>query len=435
MKRNTEIIWLTGITLLALILRGALAILRYTPDFMHYQSGDYNLYYIGAQHLRDFNNFTNSLFLVRPPLYSILIAASGLNNVAVLIMGVILGTLIVPVTYVIWRSIFSEPSTKIQTVGLIAALLVALDPVSVVYSAFLAPEPLANLLLALLIALIITLATKIQTTGRSAQIAVVAALVLSLGSLTRPAAFLIWIPFGVWLALANRTRQGWLIAGIFMLFSATGMTLWIIHNGQVFGNYTFSTIGPFTMTYYRAAAVEHLATGKDMNSIYIDINTRVEATLNRPPDQRILIDENSQQNYLAATPAVQNALYSVSFEIFKAHPVQYILGFGIGAVRMFAHTESISGSVGLLDIGWNILLTVSALFGFLLSFWKRNWLLFWPCAIGFAYFIFGTLLVKSAGMDTRERSMLTPLLAICASFAILQLYNAWAQRRESSRQI
>ena len=43
--------------------------------------------------------------------------------------------------------------------------------------------------------------------------------------------------------------------------------------------------------------------------------------------------------------------------------------------------------------------------------------LFLPCA----YFIVGTLVVQTSGIDTRARVMVTPLLAVMAAYGIMRL--------------
>lgn len=48
------------------------------PSITSLDTGDYALYDIGARHFLQYGDFSNSLFLVRPPVYPLLLAALAL---------------------------------------------------------------------------------------------------------------------------------------------------------------------------------------------------------------------------------------------------------------------------------------------------------------------------------------------------------------------
>src|SRR5688572_18553473 len=94
---------LTAVFVLALALRVGLAALWYTDDYLNFQTGDYGLYRIGAEHVREHGDFTNSLFLPRPPVYIVLLAILPPNDTLVLAINVVLGALIAPATVMLTR--------------------------------------------------------------------------------------------------------------------------------------------------------------------------------------------------------------------------------------------------------------------------------------------------------------------------------------------
>jgi hypothetical protein len=408
---------LAALFALALTVRLILVALRYTPEFARFQSGDYILYRIGAEHFLTNHNFSNSLFLARPPLFALLIAALNVSDLAVLLADCALGALIAPVTVLVARGL-----------ALAAGLAVTLDPASVVYSAFLGPEPLANLLLMLMLLALLG-AIHAPKDGQALAWGGLAGLLLVAGSATRPASYLLWTGLGVWLVLARRRR--WLAAALFMAISALGVGAWVVHNGQVFGHATFSTVGSYTQVYYRAASVEHLATGDAMDAVYTRINQRVETLLGRDPSAA---DAGYMHRYLAATPPVAAALNQVAGEIMGAHPLIAALTLPVGFVRMYGLLPDRVALFrndlpwALLEMAWNALLLGGALVGLRLAFRRREWTLLWLPLLTGGYFTAGVLLVKSVG-DVRERSVLLPLLAILAVYAADAGARAFTARR------
>jgi hypothetical protein len=395
---------------LAVVLHVALIAAWYTKDLRRFESGDYPLYAIGAQHIATHGDFSNSLFLVRPPLFPLLIYVLGRSDLAVIVVDALLGALIPPLTVLLaWQ-------LGLPTWGAwLAGLLAAVDPAEIVYSSFLGPEPLANLLL---LAAVIALLHAVRQRDRKQAVGwgAAAGLLLALSSYARPATYLVWIVLGLWLLLAFR-RQ-WAAVVACALVTVSGLAVWIVHNGVVFHYYTFSTISPYTMLYYRAASVEHLATGHDMNTVYTALNQRVEQRLGHDPTG---IGPDQRQDYLAATPQVAAALNAVAIETFKAHPGWYVLTIPVGFSRMYGLTTLALGRssrvLAALEIGWNAVFLLGTCYGLWLAFRHKQWRLFWCVLLLCGYFTVGTLLVKSAGMTTRERSMLTPFMAVAAGYA------------------
>ncbi|MBN2469594.1 MAG: glycosyltransferase family 39 protein, partial [Anaerolineae bacterium] len=198
----------------ALGFRLALAAFWYTPDFSQFETGDYILYRLGAEHFLQHGDFTNSLFLVRPPLFPLLIAALGVNPLAVVIANCLLGALITPATYELART-----AGMTERLALAAGGIMAVEPSGLAYSAFLGPEPLANLLLILAL---LTILKAVQTTTqkRAIILAAGAGILLVMATYTRPASYLLWAGIGIWMLWAYRHR--WLAILIFMGINLAG---------------------------------------------------------------------------------------------------------------------------------------------------------------------------------------------------------------------
>jgi len=405
----------------ALLLRLLLAFLWYSDDLSRFQSGDYTLYALGALHFRDHLDFSNSLFLVRPPVFPLLVYALGNHDLAVIAANVVIGALIAPVTCALARRLQLSASAAMW-----AGLIVALDPGSIVYSAFLGPEPVANLFLALMLVALLA-ALQSPARGRSVLLGGLAGLCLALSALTRPAAYLLWTGLGLWALLAHRGRR--LATVAFMAVSAAGVGGWILHNHVVFGHGTFSTVGAYTMVYYRAASIEHLATGRDVQEVFTALNGRVETLLGHDPSP---VDAEYRHHYLAATPEIQQALSRVALDTMARYPLYTVLTLPLGFARMYGLTEAAlfrEQPLGMiLEIGWNLLLLAGTAYGLWDAFRRRDWVFFWPVLLYLLYFTAGVLLVKTAGLDVRERSMLTPVMAVSSARALHVLWRRWRTR-------
>lgn len=405
----------------ALGLRLLLVVVWHTDDFARFESGDYILYRLGAEHFLEQGDFTNSLFLARPPMVPLMIALLNVDTLAVLLANCVLGALTVPLTMLLARELGCDP-----TVTLIAGLLLAVDASGVVYSAFLGSESLANLLLVGSWLAMIHM-TRVQP-RRAIVWGVVAGALLVGSALARPASYLLWTGLGVWLLL--QFRRHWLAIGAFMLVAALGVGGWMAHNGQVFGHTTFSTVGPYTMVYYHAASVEHLASGDEMDAVYIRINERMETLLGRDPEG---VDAGYMHHYLASTPEIDAALAQVAREIMLAHPIYTAITLPVGFVRMygllpgrvaFARDQLL---VALPQVVWNGALLLGTCYGLWIAFRRRDWLLFWWAGLNGAYFTVGLVLVKSVG-DVRERMSILPIMVILTAITIRDLWQRRARR-------
>lgn len=405
--RSRPAIGLLLIFALALAVRWGYAALRWSDDFSAFDSGDYALYRIGGEHILAEGDFTNSLFLIRPPLFPLLVALLGVREGAILLANAAIGATLAPLTLVLARQLGLGAG-----LALLAGLIVALDPASVVYSSFLGSEPLANVtLLLMLIALLASI--RQPNTARQLAGGALAGVALTLSVLSRPAPFLIWTGLSVWLLLMSRRHSRAVLA--YTLASAIGISAWIAHNARVFDNPTVSTVSAYSLLYYRAASVEHWATGHDMDTVYTDLAQRVEERMGRDTSQ---VDTSTRHHHYTGPAELTSAMNAVAFETFADHPVEYLYTLPIGVARMFGFTNVLPRWTLPFEVAWNGALMLGAASGLWIAFRQKRWLLFWSVVLVAAYFTVGTLFVQTSGLDTRMRTMFAPHLAVACALAI-----------------
>lgn len=411
---------LPAIMLLGLALRIAYTTSVYGPTLDLDYPGDYWDYHIAAkQILRGDTAFTHRIFLVRPPLYPLIVAALGVNRPLLLILNQLLAIMIIPLTYRLARGLRLS-----QELALLAALIVALDPTSIKYSGILLAEPLANWLLAL--AFVALLALQ-RLESRSATLAwgLVAGGLIALSALTRPAAYLLWIPLAAWIVGA-RWRLGLrgLAALAIALPALLGMGLWQRHNLATFNNSSFTSVGAFNLLYYRAAATLHLAQGRqDIEAVKVSLARRVEAhTGNQDGD----IAVEWRTRHRASSARGEAAMRDVALEVIGQHPAEFALAALVGAYQSLIE---IWGALAVPGTLWNIALLMGSAIGLLSLLRRRRWIEAMFLLLPSAYFVAGTVLVCTTCMDTRARVMITPLLAVMAAFGLVRVLS---RRRAAS---
>lgn len=409
---SNRILWLVGLFLLALVLRLMLAANWYTEDLHRFESGDYALYRIGAEHLMTQGDLTNSLFLVRPPLFPAFIALAGNNPLTVLVLNAFIGALMAPLTVLLAQQLALGPLMA-RTAGII----VALDPASIVYSSFLGPEPVANLFI-LVAVILILLAMSTDRNRMGLLYAGGAGLALACSTAARPAAFLLWVPLSLWLGIAQRRR--WMRLGLFSGISIAWVILWTAHNAAIFANPTYSTISTYNLLYYRAAAVERLASGDDIDTVYTRLSRTVEDRLGNTDAP---VDSDWRFHLYTPSPEQQAVMLAVALDVFRAHPLEYVALIPVGLWNMFGETGPLTGLWHILDIGWNSALLLGTFAGIILAGRRRAWLLFWCVVICGVYFTAGTIFVQTSGMDARMRTMLTPWMAASTAYFLGLLGN------------
>ena len=411
---------LPAIILLGLALRIAYTSSVYGLTLDLDYPGDYWDYHIAAkQILRGDTAFTHPIFLLRPPLYPLVVAALDVHRPLLLILNQLLAIMIIPLTHLLARQLRLP-----HQLALLAALLVALDPTSIKYSGILLAEPLANLLLAAAFAALLALK---RTQSRTATLTwgLAAGALIALSALTRPAAYLLWIPLAAWVIGARWTKGLRLLAALALAApNLLGIGLWQSHNMAAFSNGSFTSVGAFNLLYYRAAATLHLAQGRqDIDAVKISLARRVEERLGNGADD---FAEEWRVRHRAPTAPGEAGMRNVALEVIFNHPAEFALAALIGALQSLIE---VWGALSVPGAVWNIALMIAAAFGLWSLFCQRHWLeamfLVLPCL----YFLSGTVAVCTTCMDTRARVMITPLLAILAACGIMHLLN---RRRAAS---
>ena len=321
-----------------------------------------------------------------------LVALLGVRDGAILLANAAIGATLAPLTVVLARQLGMGAQ-----LALLAGLIIALDPASVVYSSFLGPEPLANVtLLLMLIALLASI--RQPNTARQLATGALAGVALTLSVLSRPAPFLIWTGLSVWLLLMSRRHSRAVLA--YTLVSAIGISAWIAHNARVFDNPTVSTVSAYSLPYYRAASVEHWATGHDM-----DTTTPIwAARRGRYGPRHVVVDTSTRHHHYTGPAELTSAMNAVAFETFADHPLEYLYTLPIGVARMFGFTNVLPRWTLPFEVAWNAALMLGAASGLWIAFRQKRWLLFWSVLLVAAYFTVGTLFVQTSGLDTRMRT-------------------------------
>jgi len=411
---------LPAIILLGLALRVAYTSDVYGPSLNLDYPGDYWDYHIAAkQILAGDRAFTHSIFLVRPPIYPLVVAALEVHRPLLIMLNQLLALIIIPLTYTLARQLRLP-----VRLALLAALIVALDPTSIKYSGILLAEPLANLLLA---AAFLALLALRQADARSATIAwgLAAGGLIALSALTRPAAYLLWIPMAAWIVGA-RWRQGrrGLAALALALPSLLGIGLWQQHNALAFGNSSFTSIGSFNLLYYRAAITLHLAQGRqDIDAVKLSLARQVEARLGVEDES---IADDWRKKHRANTSQGDAAMRDIAMEVILNHPAAFALATLVGAYQSLIE---VWGALSVPGAIWNVAFLMASALGLWSLFRWRRWVDALFLLLPGAYFISGTVLVCTTCMDTRARVMITPLLAVMAAYGVMNLLN---RRRAAS---
>ena len=255
-----------------------------------------------------------SLGLLRTPGYPLFAApwlAAG-GPAAVIVAQILLSAAAVALAFVLARRLFDAAAAGF------AAIVLALDPASVVYTGLLQPETLFTLLL-----LASALAWRTALDG-SAAAAALAGLLVGLASLTRPIA--VFLPLALlvtpWLRseFSKARRPAVLLAFLAPSVLITGG--WIARNGLVAGAPVLSTIEGTNLLYYRAAGALAEERGASIEE------TRAE-----------LASEMNARVAAGSSAAERSRLESArAFEVLRKHPKGVVTSALRGAAKLLIGT-------------------------------------------------------------------------------------------------
>ena len=393
------------LAIVAIVLAGLALRIGYANTVSDIQGRlDYPEYEFAAAEVQrgDFT-FSSKIFQLRPPVYPLLLAALEQHKPSIRLVNILISLMIIPLTYVLARQLRLP-----QNMALVAAGIVALDPTSVKYAGSLLAEPLAGLLLA--IAYIALAALQSERQRRAiVMLGALAGIAILLSALTRPSAYLFWIPMALWLVYARRSVGARLLAVIALVLpAALGVGLWKYHNAVHYDNSSFTSVGAFNLLHHRAASVLYQATVKDIQVVQLELVKRVESRLGNDTAGLTSYDH---WKHRTGSADQQSAMTEVALEVFSAYPLHYLLTIPVGLIRLLVEVTQWPWWIA---IGWNTALLALAAAGLWRLLRAKRWssmaFLLLPCL----YFVGGTLIVQTSSIDTRARVMVTPLLAIMA---------------------
>lgn len=263
-------------TLLGVILLAAFAlrlglvvfVSQYPARYIRGDAADYNQIAVNVAAGHGFSTAATPPFLpdnARAPLYPLSIAAGyrlfGYAPAGMLFLQTVLAVLTIAVVARMSTITFGPQA------GLLAAALLALSPISILYTALLWADTAFTLFLAL--AVLLAVALTLQPTLRSA---IVAGAVAGLATLTHARSLYLPMLFViVWVWMTWRRRESLRFAarwiGAYLLVYGLVLTPWITRNHRAFGVANFTSVAGSNLLNYGAALTEEARTGEDQWSI------------------------------------------------------------------------------------------------------------------------------------------------------------------------
>lgn len=371
-------------------------------------------------------SLNHRLLAARPPLHPLVIALVyrlGGTEVHAAILQVIFGALTAVVAYDLARRLLAN-----RRAALLAGLLIAVDLASVCYTAGLNAEALSNLLFT---ASLLTLVVYLQE--RRWRAILLSAVWLSLSSLARPTSVYFWVPAGLILYVLSRpatrlgppdaARRWWQHYAAYVAICLSVILAWSARNYVYRGLFTFSVDGYYSMLFYRAVAVESRASGITPQEATRNYVVEIETALGNPDvDGFTSVDKN---RYFPPTSAEAYAeVKRQALRAYVEHPALSLLVTVFGLGRMYAYSESLPPGVHPFEVAYNLVLYAFAAWGAWLAYRKRDWPLLLLTLLPVLYVSGLTVFAATAGVDTRMRTPITPLIAILAAQGITSLLPA-----------
>ena len=233
-------------------------------------------YLMVAHHIGDLSSASGRLLkitLLRPPGYSLLVwAAQGLGGLALLVMAQALmgGALVLLVDRLAIR--FLPPFA-----GILACLLVALEPLSVLYTALVLSETLFTLLL------VATLLLVVRAWERASwRLAGAAGALLGCCMLVKPVVLylpvvLVLCTFGV----VHRRVTALVLALSLALGSFVVVAPWVERNQHLAGGHVIATVDSYNLLFYRAAGAVAVEQGGSRDEVARGLAVRYTTSFDR----------------------------------------------------------------------------------------------------------------------------------------------------------
>ncbi len=414
-------------------------LLRWAAFYYHYfiyqtpggmglsATGDEAITYdVLARQLLDGNGFVQELFSYRPPLQPMFIAlvytiSQTTNPLVAAFCQTFVSSSIIMLAYLISGELGA--SARVRN---LAGLIVAIDPASIIISLTLMAETLSNFFLATSLLFLVRLFEYNRTRD-----AIASAAAMALATLARPTSvyFFVFAAIPIILLVPRWPKKLLMYVSVFCI----AILPWYLRNHIYNNMFTFSTVGNFDLLFYKGVSVKHWATGETPTDIEEQLAYEVDQRLGRAAP-RESYDYSSKWKFLVAKdPNTNRVITEMAIDIFRDHPVTYLLVTPIHLAKILAITYKLKmlGNIVWLELLLNVLFYITSIIGLVLG-WKRrhwNWLIITvlPCV----YFIAVPLLAGGTGMDTRARTPFTPCLAIMAATGVVWTWDYWIRSKQS----
>jgi len=418
LPRRSPRFLLATILIIAFCLRVGVLLLRslHSARFLDVDSHGYLRL---SRNLDAFVSKSNPLFslgLNRTPVYPVYLFVThhitDSQLVGPMLLQVLLGVGVVYVTYRLGLSLFSQP------VGLCAAAILAIDPLSILYSSVVLTEALFTLFLTASVLMFW------RPSGNNWRRGLAAGVLLGLATLTRPVSIYLAVPLAVAYLIVERNslRKAALVAVCFLVGFGVPTGAWIIRNYETTGLTAISSVQGINLLYYRAA-------GALVESEHISLSA-ARARLRRQLDRKLPPNANPGQ--------IAQAEQTLGITVIRGHLTGYSKEVLAGGGRLLfgdAHSQlrTVTGaSVSRLLVAYSL----AYLFGiYLLSAvglwlaWRRHHLR--NCVFPVMTIAYAIIVSSGEEAYSRFRMPIMPFLALIAAVGAAALLGRI--KRDSDR--
>lgn len=363
---------------------------------------------------------TTPMFLRTPGYPSVLAAILWVTNSqwAISPIQAALSVLTVLVTLLVGRRLLGP------TAGMIAALIVALDPLQFALSGTILTESLTSLLLIGIVAVGAIVFVRRPERVRVLSVVALGALV-AIATMFRPTTWFFPVVVVVLLAIQFRRLPRRALVTVFLAFLLPIVAVvggWQVRNHYAVHSWEVSGSAGVTLYCYNAASVNARVAGTTLATARRKLGCNADGpnlqgvcptfwdcTVKHPLANGPGYDEMSRKGlHIMVKHPVQTA------KIVVAGAAREILGPGTDTVGRFLHVRSSHALTGVLFV-WNLLVWSFALVGAVVAL-RSRWTMFWVFVISLLVYV----VAVSAGAEAsaRFRTPVVPLLAILAAFGI-----------------